>query len=199
MGELNPEQRTYLGYAQEGVQQLMRIVEDILFLTRSDSGEFEMRREKVDLLSLAKQALRGLQPQAEEASVVLNRDIVSPTPILYADPQRIMQVFNNLLMNAIKFTPPGGAITLRARPYDDHFVLISVQDTGYGIAPEDRDHVFERFYQVNHHLQSKMGGYGLGLTIAQRIVEQHGGHISFDSTVNKGTTFYFTAPLYTGQ
>jgi signal transduction histidine kinase len=199
MGELTQEQKTYLGYAQEGVQQLMRIVEDILFLTRSETGQFEMRQEEVNLLTLAKQALRGLQPQAEKASVVLNRDIVSPTPLLYVDPQRIMQVLNNLLTNAIKFTPPGGMVTLRARPYDERFALISVQDTGYGIAPEDRTHVFEWFYQANHHLQSRMGGYGLGLTIARRIVEQHGGQINFDSTVNQGTTFYFTVPLYTGQ
>jgi two-component system phosphate regulon sensor histidine kinase PhoR len=199
MGELTQEQKTYLGYAQEGVQQLMRIVEDILFLTRSDTGQFEMRQQKVNFLSLAKQALRGLQPQAEKASVVLSSDIVSPSPLFYADPQRIMQVLNNLLTNAIKFTPPGGSITLRARPYDERFALISVQDTGYGIAPEDRSHVFEWFYQANHHLQSKLGGYGLGLTIAKRIVEQHGGQINFDSTVNQGTTFYFTVPLYTGQ
>ncbi len=196
MGELNPEQKTYLGYAQEGVQQLMRIVEDILFLTRSDSGQFEMRMEKVNLLPLAKQALRGLKPQAEKASIVLNCDIFSPSPMLHADPQRIMQVLNNLLTNAIKFTPPGGLVTLRARPYDERFVLISVHDTGYGIAPEDRAHIFERFYQANHHLQSKLGGSGLGLSIAKLIVEQHGSHINFESAVNEGTTFYFTIPLY---
>jgi signal transduction histidine kinase len=195
MGELTPEQKRYLGYAQEGVQQLMAIVEDILLLTRSDSGQFEMRQEEVNLLTLAKQALRGLQPQAQKAEVVLSHEIASPPPILYADPQRIMQVLNNLLTNAIKFTPPGGLVTLRARLYNEHFALVSVQDTGYGIAPEDRQHVFERFYQANHHLQSKMGGYGLGLTIAKLIVEQHGGQIYFDTTVNKGTTFYFTVPL----
>ena len=87
-------------------------------------------------------------------------------------------------------------VTLRARPYDEHFVLISVQDTGYGIAPEDRAHIFERFYQANHHLQSRMGGNGLGLSIAKLIVEQHGGQINFESAVNEGTTFYFTVPLY---
>lgn len=197
MGELTQEQKLYLGYAQEGVQQLMAIVEDILLLTRSDSGQFEMRQEEVNLLTLTKQALRGLQPQAQKAEVVLSYDIASPVPILYADPQRIMQVLNNLLTNAIKFTPPGGSVTLRARAYDKRFALVSVQDTGYGIAPEDRPHVFERFYQANHHLQSKMGGYGLGLTIAKLIVEQHGGQINFDTTVNKGTTFYFTVPLST--
>ncbi len=77
--------------------------------------------------------------------------------------------------------------------------MISVSDTGYGIPPEDCQHVFERFYQANHREQSKMGGYGLGLSIAKLIVEQHGGTISFDTTLDKGTTFYFTLPEYHGQ
>jgi PAS domain S-box-containing protein len=199
MGELTPEQKTYLGYAQEGVQQLVSMVEDILLMTRSDSGQFEIKPEEVNLLNLANQVLRTLQPQALKASVVLNKDISSPSPVLFADPQRMKQVLNNLVVNAIKFTPPGGTVTLRARPYNEDFVMISVIDTGYGIPSEDRDHVFERFYQSNHAGQSRMGGYGLGLTIARLIVEQHGGVIDFDSTVNQGTTFYFTAPLYQGN
>jgi signal transduction histidine kinase len=199
MGELTPEQKTYLGYAQEGVQQLIAIVEDILLMTRSDSGQFEIKAEEVDFLNLAKQVLRSLQPQALKASVVLKKDIPLPSPLLFVDPQRIKQVLNNLVVNAIKFTPPGGTVTLRARPYNERFAMISVEDTGYGIPPEDHNHVFERFYQTNHHLQSKMGGYGLGLPIARLIVEQHGGVIDFDSTVNQGTTFYFTAPLYSGE
>jgi two-component system phosphate regulon sensor histidine kinase PhoR len=77
--------------------------------------------------------------------------------------------------------------------------MISVVDTGYGIPEGDRPHVFERFYQSNHSLQSKMGGYGLGLSIAKLIVEQHGGFIDFESTVNGGTTFYFTVPLHTAR
>ena len=196
MGALTPEQKTYLGYAQEGVQQLAATVEDILLMTRSDSGQFEIKPEEVNLLNLANQVLRNLQPQALKASVVLNKDISSPSPVLFVDPRRMKQVLNNLVVNAIKFTPPGGTVTLRARPYNEDFVMISVIDTGDGIPPEDRNHVFERFYQSNHAGQSRMGGYGLGLTIARLIVEQHGGVIDFDSTVNQGTTFYFTAPLY---
>ncbi len=199
MGALTPEQKTYLGYTQEGVQQLITIVEDILLMSRSDSGQFEIKPEEVNFLNLANQVLRNLQPQALKASVVLNKDIRSPSPVLYADPQRMKQVLNNLVVNAIKFTPPGGTVTLRARPYNDDFVMISVVDTGYGIAPEDHNHVFERFYQSNHAGQSRMGGYGLGLPIARLIVEQHGGLIDFDSTVNQGTTFYFTAPLYKAE
>ncbi len=195
MGELNAEQQKYLGYAQEGVQQLISIAEDIVFMTRSDVGQFEVKPEEVNFRVLARQVVNSLETQAYKADVVLQKDIPTPSPLLYVDPQRMKQVLNNLVINAIKFTPPGGTVTIRARIYDEEYAIISVIDTGYGIPPEDRPHVFERFYQSNHILQSRMGGYGLGLSIAKLIVEQHGGTIDFESTLNEGTTFYFTAPL----
>lgn len=196
MGELNEEQHTYLSYTQEGVQQLISIVEDILFMTRSDLGQFEIKRQELPLRGLVRQIINNLQPQACKAEVVLLQDIPNPEPLLYADPQRVKQVLNNLLANAIKFTPPGGAVTVRMRPYDEHFAMIYVIDTGYGIPQEDQPHIFERFYQSNHSSQSRMGGYGLGLSIAQLIVEQHGGNLGFDTVLDKGTTFYFTLPLH---
>ncbi len=197
MGELTEEQHKYLGYAQEGVQQLISIVQDILFMTRSDSGQFEMKRQEVDFSLLAKQVINSLQLQALKSEVALDTDMPIPAPILFADPQRMKQVLNNLVTNAIKFTPPGGTVTISARPLNDQFAMIFVSDTGYGIPVEDRQHIFERFYQSNHALQSKMGGYGLGLPIAKLIVEQHGGEIGFESVIDQGTTFYFTAPLFT--
>lgn len=199
MGKLNEEQKVYLGYTQEGVQQLVAIVEDILFMTRSDLGQFGIKQQEVQFRSLVRQVIGSLQPQARKAEVVLCQDIPSPSPTVYIDPQRVRQVLNNLIVNAIKFTPPGGTVTVRARRYDEQYEIISVADTGFGIPLEDRAHVFERFYQSNHTLQSKMGGYGLGLSIAKLIVEQHGGTINFDSQENKGTTFYFTVPLYKKQ
>jgi two-component system phosphate regulon sensor histidine kinase PhoR len=199
MGEMTAEQRKYLGYTEEGVQQLISIVEDILFMSRSDVGQFEIKQEKVNFRVLAKQVVSSLELQARKMGVAIYKDIPFPTPLLYVDPRRMKQVLNNLVTNAIKFTPPEGTVTIGARYYDEQFVLISVVDTGYGIPVEDRQHVFERFYQSNHNQQSKMGGYGLGLSIARLIIEQHGGTINFDTSVNEGTTFYFTAPLYTGQ
>lgn len=199
MGEMTEEQHLYLGYAEEGVQQLISIVEDILFMTRSDLGQFEIKQEEVYLRTLVRQVMRSLQPQAHKAEVALSQSIPVDIPILYVDPQRIKQVLNNLVANAIKFTPPGGVVTVSAQVYDDNLVQVSVADTGYGIAAEDRQHIFERFYQSNHRQQSKMGGYGLGLSIAKLIVEQHHGTIDFDTTVNEGTTFFFTLPQYTGQ
>jgi PAS domain S-box-containing protein len=196
MGALNEEQHKYLGYVQEGVQQLVSTVEDILFMTRSDSGQFEMKREEVDFELLSNQVVNSLQPQALKAHITINEDIPVPTPILCVDPQRMKQVLNNLVTNAIKFTPPDGTVTICVRPYNEGFVMISVSDTGYGIPVEDRPHIFERFYQSNHAQQSKMGGYGLGLSIAKLIIEQHGGEINFESVINGGTTFYFTAPVF---
>ena len=200
MGELTQEQQKYLGYAGEGVQQLIAIVEDILFMTRSDVGQFEIRQQPgVNFLMLAEQVVTGMEPQARKTGVAIYKDIPSPFPLLYVDPQRVKQVLTNLVANAIKFTPSGGTVTMRARPYDERFALISVVDTGFGIPVEDRQHVFERFYQSNHMQQSKMGGYGLGLSIARLIVEQHGGMIDFESGVGEGTTFFFTVPVDEGE
>lgn len=199
MGEMTEEQRTYLGYTQEGVQQLVSIVEDILFMTRSDLGQFQIKQQEFSFRTLAKQVISSLQPQAKKAEVALCQDIPSTAPMLYIDPLRMRQVLNNLITNAIKFTPPGGTVTVRARRHNERLELISVTDTGFGIPPEDRQHVFERFYQSNHTQQSKMGGYGLGLSIARLIVEQHGGTIDFTTQLDQGTTFYFTIPLYMKQ
>jgi signal transduction histidine kinase len=198
MGPLSEEQRKYLGYTQEGVQQLVTIVEDILFMTRSDSGQFEVKPQKVNARVVARQVVNSLKFQALKAAVILDKDIPTPAPMLYADPQRVQQVLNNLVANAIKFTPPHGTVTIRVRPHPEqkHMALFSVIDTGDGIPLKDQPHVFERFYQSNHSMQSKMGGYGLGLSIARLIVEQHGGEIYFESEPQKGTTFYFTTPLY---
>ncbi len=196
MGEMTEEQQKYLGYAGEGVQQLISIVEDILFMTRSDVGQFEIKQQpEVNLLVLARQVVTSLEPQARKAGVAIHTDVPTPSPLLYVDPQRMKQVLINLVTNAVKFTPPEGTVTIRARDYDEQFVLVSVVDTGFGIPAEDRQHIFERFYQSNHVQQSKMGGYGLGLSIARLIIEQHGGVIDFESTVGKGTTFFFTAPF----
>ena len=199
MGQLNQEQLKYLQYTQEGVLQLIAIVEDILFMTRSDVGQFEIKQQEVNFRVVAKQVVSSMEPQARKAGVVINKDIPTPSPMLYADPQRMKQVLNNLVANAIKFTPPEGTVTIRARPYHKDFVMISVTDTGYGIPLEDRQHIFERFYQSNHSLQSRMGGYGLGLSIAKLIVEQHGGSINFESNLKEGTTFYFTIPAFKRQ
>ena len=195
MGPLNEEQQKYLGYVQDGVQQLVSSVEDILLLTRSDSDQFEIKPEEVDFAYLLKQVVTSMQPQARKAGVKMIEEIQESAPLIFVDPQRMKQVLNNLIMNGLKFTPQGGTVTIRIRQYNERFAVISVSDTGYGIPIEDRPRVFERFYQSNHNQQSKMGGYGLGLSIVKLIIEQHGGEIRFESVTGNGTTFFFTVPL----
>lgn len=195
MGALNEEQQKYLGYVQDGVQQLVSSVEDILLLTRSDSGQFEINQEGIDFAVLTKQVVTSLQPQAHKAVVKIIEEIQESAPLIYVDPQRMKQVLNNLVMNALKFTPQGGTVTIRIRQDSERFAVVCVSDSGYGIPIEDRPHVFERFYQSNYNQQSKMGGYGLGLSIVKLIIEQHGGEIRFESVTDKGTTFFFTVPL----
>src|SRR6266851_4795070 len=106
MGELAPEQHKYLSYAQEGVQQLISIVEDILFMTRSDSGQFEIKQQEVNTRVLAKKVVMGLKFQQQKTAVIIEKDIPENAPLIYADPQRMKQVLLNLVTNAIKFTPP---------------------------------------------------------------------------------------------
>jgi two-component system phosphate regulon sensor histidine kinase PhoR len=196
MGLLTEEQHTYLSYAQESTQQLVSIVEDILFLTRSDLGQFEIKPQEVVLHGLAVQVMSSFQSQAHKAGVILSQDIPASSLPLHVDPQRIKQLLNNLVANAIKFTPPGGTVTIRAQHFNESYEMISVVDTGYGIPAEEYSYVFERFYQSNHRLQSKVGGWGLGLAIAKLIVEQHGGNIVLDSLANEGSTFFFTLPVH---
>src|SRR5260221_12835620 len=106
-----------------------------------------MKQQEVNFRVLARQVINSLHAQALKAGVVLNKDICAPSPILYAEPQRMQQVLNNLVTNTIKLTPPGGTVTISARTYNERFAMISVSDMWYGIAAEDRPHVFERFYQ----------------------------------------------------
>src|SRR5205814_1475119 len=128
---------------------------------RSDLGQFEIKQQEVQLRVLAKQVISGMLPQATKASIVLIAEIPVDVPLLYVDPQRIKQVLNNLISNAIKYTPPGGTITINASQLSEDWLMISISDTGYGILTEDRPHIFERFYQSNQREQSRMGGYGL--------------------------------------
>ena len=111
MGALTDEQHTYLGYTQEGVNQLISIVEDILFMTRSDLGQFAIKQQEAPFRGLVRQVVSSLQPQAQKAEVAVTQDIPTTLPLLYIDSQKIIQVLNNLITNAIKFTPPGGTIT----------------------------------------------------------------------------------------
>jgi signal transduction histidine kinase len=199
MGQLSQEQEKYPGYAREGVKQPMSIVEDIVLISRSETGHFTINPRELDIADLINQVFHGLQPQALKASVRICKDIPSSPLFVYADSLRIKQVLNNLVTNALKCTPPGGTVTIRVHMKNKKYITILVEDTGYGISLEDQPCIFDLFYQSKHPLQSSVGGLGLGLAISKAIIEQHQSTIQFRSYLNKGTIFFFDLPFYALQ
>ncbi|HCE17416.1 MAG TPA: PAS domain-containing sensor histidine kinase [Anaerolinea thermolimosa] len=187
-----PAARRFLRQMETEIDNLTQLVQELLELSRIESGRAPLDVHEIDPLAFLRQATERMQVQAERAGLTLQLDCPTSLPAVRADPGRIQQVLMNLIHNAIKFTPPGGTITVTARPFGRE-LIISVQDTGVGISPEDLPRIFERFYKGDRSRSG--GGTGLGLSIARHLVEAHGGRIWATSQLNQGSTFSFTLPL----
>jgi signal transduction histidine kinase len=174
---------------------LSRLVADLRDLALAEAGQLKLDWQLVGLEELAAQANEGLLGQAQDKGVTLRVDAQQELPQIRGDEGRLQQVLFNLLSNALRHTPTGGAITTRLESKGDR-IVVSVQDTGSGIPPEDLPHVFDRFYRVDRSRGRSTGGSGLGLTIAKRIVEAHGGQIWADSWLGAGSTFSFSLRLH---
>ena len=172
--------------------RMKALIDDLLELERLGAKSFPVDVQPVESRDLLEDAVTDAQPLADAKHISLVLDLSDPPPI-EADPHRIFQVLSNLLGNAIKFTPEGGTVTLRARPRDGA-LSITIADTGPGIAPEDLAHIFDRYWKGR---DGNRRGTGLGLFIAKGIVEAHHGTIWVESTVGRGTTFHFTLPVAT--
>jgi signal transduction histidine kinase len=191
LGPLLPEQRRSLNVVRDKTETLARLVNDIITLQAVTPAN--IARLPVDLLVLARKAADGVAAVAQELGVELQRDLPDAQLEVTGDALRLSQVFDNLLSNAVKFTGRGGRITLHVRS-DRHWVRAEVRDNGIGIAPEFRDRIFDRFYQVDGTITRRRGGLGLGLAICKLIVEAHGGQIGVESETGQGSTFYFVLP-----
>lgn len=173
---------------------LTRLVNDLRDLALAEAGQLRLERKELSLLDVISQVSEGLEVQAREKEVTLKSEILPDLPKVQADEQRIAQVLFNLMSNALRHTSAGGTIMVNAELREGR-VLVSVRDTGTGIAPEDLPHVFERFYRADRSRARATGGSGLGLTIAKQIVEAHGGQIWAQSWLGAGSTFAFSLPL----
>jgi signal transduction histidine kinase len=190
-GHVNQEQKEYLTDVLESSQRLLHMINDLLDLSRLDAGKVRLFREVLDIRDLARDAERTVRPLAERNGITLTMAVPEHLPLVEADPLRISQVLLNLLSNAIKFTPRDGRVEISAR-VDGAFIEVSVEDTGIGIAPEDRERVFEKFSQAG---RDRPEGTGLGLPLAKSLVELHGGYMWLESAPGQGSTFRFTLPL----
>ncbi len=197
-GEMTTEQRGHLSTVFKSVNQLSRMVRDLLEATRAESGKIRIEPRCVSLADLIRSAINILRGTAKEKQVGLEVGVDVRIPFIYGDPDRILEVLINLIENGIKFTPPGGAITVQAclTETDPDFVYISVADTGCGISPEAKTLIFERLYQDPNAVDNSRKGLGLGLYIARELVTLHGGRIWVASEPGHGSTFTFTLPIY---
>ena len=177
---------------------LNRLVDDLLDISRIERGTFELELGPVAMRPLMLHAAGEMRFAATEKGIRLETSLPEGLPPVHGDPNRLEQVVINLLDNAIKFTPDGGAVAARAAAVGGEMV-VEVEDTGSGIPAESLDKLFTRFYQVDASTTRRSGGTGLGLSISQQIVEAHGGRIWVESEEGRGSTFRFTVPLIEGR
>jgi signal transduction histidine kinase len=192
-GELNAKQEEYLQDVLSSGRHLLSLINDILDLSKVEAGRMELELTRFDLPQGLQDTLVLVRERATRHGIDLGLQVDERLGTLVADERKIKQVMLNLLSNAVKFTPEGGRVEVRAVPTDGG-VEISVADTGIGIAPEHQELIFEEFRQVGGDYAHKREGTGLGLTLARKLVELHGGRIWVKSQPSQGSTFTFSIP-----
>src|SRR6266404_414432 len=193
-GELNSEQREYLEITLRNSLQLRDMIGDLLEVTRAQSGKLTIEPQPTSLCDLFDPMIKTYERRAVEKGVAFRITCPSELPLVQADPNRIGQVFSNLLDNALKFTT-GGTISVSGhRDEGDEFVRIAVADTGCGISAESLPKIFDRLYQSPNTQESSRKGLGLGLNICRHLVELHSGRIWVESKEGEGATVFFTVP-----
>jgi len=193
-GELTDKQDEYLNDILSSGRHLLSLINDILDLSKIEAGRMELELTDFNLPVAIDNALTLVHERAARRGLTLTQDVDERLGDFSGDERKIKQVLLNLLSNAIKFTPEGGKVQVRAE-LKGEVVEIAVADTGVGIAPEDQELVFEEFRQVGTDVAKKHEGTGLGLALARRFVELHGGNLWLDSEVGVGSTFTFELPM----
>ena len=187
--------KEFVGLSLRSATNLLGMVNDLLDVSKMQSGRMDVNREPVQLRSIVDAALEQVHYLAEDRQIALGTQLSPDLPALYADREKVRRVLVNLLANAIKFTPRGGSVSLSAsHAADDQQVLVAVADTGEGIPEEYRETIFDKFAQVESRKAGRSMATGLGLTFCKMAVEAHGGRIWVESKVGEGSTFFFTLP-----
>ncbi|MBX6322445.1 MAG: HAMP domain-containing histidine kinase [Rhodospirillaceae bacterium] len=184
----------YARHINESGNHLLRLINDILDLARIQAGKFQLQESVFDLAAAARGCLAVVEPLARKAEVVTACDLPGDRLYVFADERKIRQSIINLLSNAVKFTPPGGRMTLAIRAEPGQPIAVAVSDTGIGIAEKDISRALAPFQQIDSAFSRKYEGSGLGLAITKALIDLHGGTLTIDSEVGRGTTVTLTLP-----
>jgi signal transduction histidine kinase len=195
---LTPRQRETVEIILDNCRHLVRLLNDLLDLARSDAGRLAIRPQPTEVAPLIDDVVRTMRAQTEAASQTLTEEIQPGLPLINAEPDRIRQILVNLLTNAHEYSPEGASIGVAARAVGAE-VEISVSDNGPGIPSDQLERIFERFTRGDAGLTQRVGGTGLGLAISKSLVELHGGSIAAESTPGRGSTFRVRLPIATGM
>lgn len=187
----------YLRTAQRDVENLSLLIDDLFQMAQLDAGGLRLEREQASLSDLISDTLESFSELAGRQGVTLSGEVQPGVDPVFMDVPRVGRVLNNLIANALRHTPPGGRVTVRAMPAPPG-VRVEVRDTGEGIPAEDLPNVFDRFYRGEKSRSRATGGAGLGLAIAKGIVEAHAGQVGVESSPGQGTCFYYTLPQRAG-
>jgi two-component system, OmpR family, sensor histidine kinase BaeS len=193
---LTPRQRETVEIILDNCRHLVRLLNDLLDLARSDAGRLSIRPQPTAVAPLIEDVVRTMRAQTEAASQSMTEQVEPGLPQINVEPDRIRQILVNLLTNAHEYTPEGASIGVAARAVGDE-VEISVSDNGPGIPPDQLERIFDRFTRGDAGLTQRVGGTGLGLAISKSLVELHGGSIAAESAVGQGSTFHVRLPVAT--
>jgi PAS domain S-box-containing protein len=193
-GEITEEQSNYLKIVQSNTDRLVALVNDLLDISRIEAGKIELEIKPVNMLEVIQEVVSFHRRQIERKALSITLDVPAKLPWVKADRSRITQVLSNLITNAYKYTPSGGALSISAVA-DGDFLEVIVADTGVGISREDQKKLFTKFFRVDSPSVRDTSGTGLGLAISKSIVEKHEGEIWVESQLGKGSAFHFTLPL----
>jgi len=198
-GQINGEQNRFLTIAKKNIDRLTQLINDLLDISKIETGKMELKIVKCDLSELVDRIFSSMEILAREHNIILKKRMSKDLPMINCDENRVAQILINLIGNGIKFTPKDGQIEVKASRLrlasEGDFVEISVSDTGQGIKKVNMGRLFTRFDQLDSSLTRRPGGTGLGLAICKELVEMHGGKIWVESKVGQGSSFNFTLPI----